>query len=215
MSHKTNYRALFVQARGVLKRELLAHLRRQRTERRRHTRPTDRRGHIREAVSIPERPTEVEDLAIPRHWEGDLITGARHASHLATLVERTTRFIVLVKVNSKDAPHLPQRLQRKVRQLPTDLTETLTEDLGQKMAAHAQFTIATAMPVYFCDPQSPWQRGINEFTNGLLRQHFPKSLDLSQSTQQHLDRVARELNNRPRATIDFMSHVENFNELLR
>ena len=214
VSHERSI-ALFVQTRGVLKRELLAHLRTQRTERRRRTKPADRRGQIHHAVSIRERPADVEDRAIPGHWEGDLITGTRHASHLATLVERTTRFVMLVKVNSKEARHVAQRLQRKILRLPTDLTKTLTWDRGHEMAEHEQFTIDTGLQVYFCDPQSPWQRGTNENTNGLLRQYFPKSMDLAQLTQQQLDKVARELNNRPRATLDFMSPAEKFNELLR
>lgn len=214
VSHETIYRTLFLQARGALKRELTAHLRTQRAERGRRTKPTDGRGRIRDAVSIRERPAEVEDRAVPGHWEGDLLTG-RGSSYIATLAERQTRYVVLVKLASKAAPHVAQRLQRQLQHLPTHLIKTLTWDRGHEMGAHQAFAVATDMAVYFCDPHSPWQRGTNENTNGLLRQYFPRSLDLSRLTQRQLDAVALELNNRPRATLDFRSPAEMFNELLR
>jgi IS30 family transposase len=214
VSHETIYRTLFLQARGALKHELTAHLRTQRTARGRRTAPPDLRGRIRDAVSIRERPPEIEDRAVPGHWEGDLLTG-RGSSYIATLAERQTRYVVLVKLASKAAPHVAQRLQRHLQRLPDHLTQTLTWDRGHEMAAHRAFAVATDMQVYFCDPHSPWQRGTNENTNGLLRQYFPRTLNLSHLTQRELDAVARELNNRPRATLDFRSPAEMFNELLR
>ena len=214
VSHETIYRTLFLQARGALKRELTAHLRTQRAERGRRTKPTDQRGRIRDAVSIRERPAEVEDRAVPGHWEGDLLTG-RGTSYIATLAERQTRYVILVKLASKAAPHVAQRLQRQLQHLPEHLIKTLTWDRGHEMAEHRAFAVATDMQVYFCDPHSPWQRGTNENTNGLLRQYFPRSLDLSRLTQRELNAVAQALNNRPRATLDFRSPAEMFNELLR
>ena len=215
VSHETIYRTLFLQARGALKRELTAYLRTGRQERGRRRPPTERRGTIPGAVSIRERPPTVEDRAIPGHWEGDLRIGARQGSSIATLVERSTRFVVLVKLASRATDHVVQRIQRQLQHLPAALCQTLTWDRGHEMAAHQAFTVATDIPVYCCDPQSPWLRGTNENTNGLLRQYFPKAMDLSRIPQHRLNAVARELNNRPRATLDFCSPAEKFDELLR
>jgi IS30 family transposase len=206
VSHETIYRSLFIQARGVLKKELLEHLRsKRRTRRSQHSRIfKDARGQIPEAISIRERPAEVEDRAIPGHWEGDLLRGARN-SHIATLVERHSRFTALVKVSSKDTAVVVAALTRHVRKLPAALRRSLTWDRGLEMAKHKSFTVATDVKVYFCDPQSPWQRGSNENTNGLLRQYFPKKTDLSDYAQSDLDKVALRLNQRPRKTLGFQT----------
>jgi IS30 family transposase len=204
VSHETIYRSLFIQARGVLKKELLQHLRSKRRIRR--SRQSRARGHrsgqIVDAISIRERPAEIEDRAIPGHWEGDLIGGTQN-SHIATLVERHSRFTALVKVRSKDTATVVAALSRHVRKLPAALRRSLTWDRGLEMAKHKSFTVATHVKVYFCDPQSPWQRGSNENTNGLLRQYFPKRTDLSLFSQPDLDRVAQRLNQRPRKTLGF------------
>jgi IS30 family transposase len=204
VSHETIYRSLFIQARGVLKKELIAHLRTKRRIRRsRHARDSGHRmGQIVDAISIRERPAEIEDRAIPGHWEGDLIGGTKN-SHIATLVERHSRFTMLVKVSSKDTTTVVAALSRHVRRLPASLRRSLTWDRGLEMAKHKNFTVATDVKVYFCDPQSPWQRGSNENTNGLLRQYFPKRTDLSGHTQAELDKVALRLNQRPRKTLGF------------
>src|SRR6202162_2664472 len=204
VSHETIYRSLFIQARGVLKKELIQHLRFQRRIRRsRHARDSGHRmGQIVDAISIRERPAEIEDRAIPGHWEGDLLGGTKN-SHIATLVERHSRFTALVKVPSKDTAAVVAALSRQIRRLPTSLRRSLTWDRGLEMAQHKTFTVATNVKVYFCDPQSPWQRGSNENTNGLLRQYFPKRSDLSGYTQAELDRVALRLNQRPRKTLGF------------
>lgn len=204
VSHETIYRSLFVQSRGVLKKALLEHLRRRRTMRRALHASThgQRRGQIVDAVSIRERPATVEDRAVPGHWEGDLVTGAAN-SHVATLVERQSRYVVLVRVARKDTACVVRALTRQVRALPRGLMSSLTWDRGAELAAHQQFTIATNVRVYFCDPQSPWQRGSNENTNGLLRQYFPKGTDLSRFSQAQLNRVARRLNQRPRKTLGY------------
>jgi IS30 family transposase len=206
VSHETIYRSLFIQARGVLKKELLEHLRSKRRIRRsQHSRIfKDARGQIPEAISIRERPAEVEDRAIPGHWEGDLLRGSSN-THIATLVERHSRFTALVKVPSKDAAAVVAALTRHVRKLPAALRRSLTWDRGLEMAKHKSFTVATDVKVYFCDPQSPWQRGSNENTNGLLRQYFPKKANLSEYTQSDLDKVARRLNQRPRKTLGFQT----------
>ena len=206
VSHETIYRSLFIQARGVLKKELLGHLRSKRRIRRsQHARIfKDSRGQIADAISIRERPAEVEDRAIPGHWEGDLLSGSRN-SHIATLVERHSRFTTLVKVPSKDTAVVVAALTRHVRKLPAALRRSLTWDRGLEMAKHKTFTVATDVKVYFCDPQSPWQRGSNENTNGLLRQYFPKKTDLSGYTQSDLDKVALRLNQRPRKTLGFQT----------
>ncbi len=204
VSHETIYRSLFIQARGVLKKELIGHLRTKRRIRRsRHSRDSGHhRGQIVDAISIRERPAEIEDRAIPGHWEGDLL-GGTHNSHIATLVERHSRFTMLVKVSSKDTTAVVAALSRHVRRLPASLRCSLTWDRGLEMAKHKSFTVATNVKVYFCDPQSPWQRGTNENTNGLLRQYFPKRTDLSGYTQAELDQVALRLNQRPRKTLGF------------
>ena len=204
VSHETIYRSLFIQARGVLKKELIQHLRTKRRIRR--SRQSRDRGHHRgqivDAISIRERPAEVEDRAVPGHWEGDLLGGTNN-SHIATLVERHSRFVALVKVPSKDSAAVVAALSRHVRKLPAALRRSLTWDRGLEMARHKSFTVATDVKVYFCDPQSPWQRGSNENTNGLLRQYFPKRTDLSGFSQSELDKVAKRLNQRPRKTLGF------------
>ncbi len=204
VSHETIYRSLFIQARGVLKKELTAHLRRRRTMRRSKNASTadQQRGQIRDAVSIRERPAEVEDRAVPGHWEGDLITGAKN-SHIATLVERHSRYVMLVRVAGKDTTSVVSALSHQVRALPDGLMASLTWDRGMELAEHKRFTIATDVKVYFADPKSPWQRGSNENTNGLLRQYFPKGTDLSGYTQADLDAVALKLNTRPRKTLGY------------
>src|SRR6202051_1632913 len=204
VSHETIYRSLFIQARGVLKKELLGHLRSKRRIRRsQHARIfRDSRGQIADAISIRERPAEVEDRAIPGHWEGDLLSGSRN-SHIVTLVERHSRFTTLLKVPSKDTAVVVAALTRYARKLPAALRRSLPWDRGLEMAKHKTFTMATDVKVYFCDPQSPWQRGSNENTNGLLRQYFPRSTELSGYTQADLDHVALRLNQRPRKTLGF------------
>ena len=204
VSHETIYRSLFIQARGVLKKELIQHLRSKRRIRRsRQSRVSGHRsGQIVDAISIRERPAEIEDRAIPGHWEGDLIGGTKN-SHIATLVERHSRFTALVKVPRKDTAAVVAALSRHVRKLPAALRRSLTWDRGLEMAKHKSFTVATKVKVYFCDPQSPWQRGSNENTNGLLRQYFPKRTDLSVFSQSELDKVAQRLNQRPRKTLGF------------
>ncbi len=215
VSHETIYKSLFVQARGVLKRELLRHLRSRRVMRRARTASTagQERGRIVDAVSIRERPAEVEDRAIPGHWEGDLLSGS-HNSHIATLVERTTRFTKLIKIEGKDTASVVAGLSKQVRALPADLRRTLTWDRGPELAQHARFTVATNVKVYFCDPRSPWQRGTNENTNGLLRQYFPDGTDLSAFSQRDLNEIARRLNSRPRKTLGFLSPAEELQRLL-
>ena len=202
MSHETIYRSLFVQARGALKKELIGHLRSKRRIRRsRHaTHCGGGRGEIIDAVSIRQRPAEIEDRAIPGHWEGDLVAGSR-GTFIATLVERQSRFVILIKLANKRTENVVAALIKAVRKLPVALRRSLTWDRGMELASHAQFTVATDVQVYFCDPSSPWQRGSNENTNGLLRQYYPKGADLSAVTQAQLDTVARKLNTRPRETL--------------
>jgi IS30 family transposase len=204
VSHETIYRSLFIQSRGVLKRALLQHLRRRRTTRRSQhaSNRGQRRGQMVDALSISERPALVEDRAVPGHWEGDLLAGAAQ-SHVATLVERQSRYLMLVRVPGKDTTSVVRALSRHVRTLPRGLMASLTWDRGAELAAHKRFTIATKVQVYFCDPQSPWQRGSNENTNGLLRQYFPKGVDLSAFSQPDLNRIARRLNQRPRKTLGY------------
>jgi len=206
VSHETIYRGLFIQARGALKKELMEHLRSKRRIRRsQHSRIfRDSRGQIADAISIRERPAEVADRAIPGHWEGDLLSGSRN-SHMVTLVERHSRFTALVKVPSEDTAVVVAALSRQIRKLPANLRRSLTWDRRLEMAKHKTFTVATDVKVYFCDPQSPWQRGSNENTNGLLRQYFPKKTDLSGYTQSDLDKVALRLNQRPRKTLGFQT----------
>jgi IS30 family transposase len=209
VSHETIYRTLFLQARGALKQELVRHLRSQRRIRR--SRHSSIHGHsqgkIVDAISIRERPAEVEDRAIPGHWEGDLLRGARN-SHVATLVERHSRFGMLVKVPGKDTATVVAALSQHVRELPATLRRSLTWDRGLEMAQHKSFTMATDVQVYFCDPQSPWQRGSNENTNGLLRQYLPKTADLSAYSQADLDKIALQLNQRPRKTLGFKTPAD-------
>jgi IS30 family transposase len=206
VSHETIYRSLFIQARGVLKKELMDHLRTKRRMRRsQHCHIfKDARGRIADAISIRERPAEVEDRAVPGHWEGDLLSGSRN-SHIVTLVERHSRFAMLIKVPSKDTAVVVTALSRHIRKLPATLRRSLTWDRGLEMAKHKDFTIATDVQVYFCDPQSPWQRGTNENTNLLLRQYFPRGTDLSGYSQVQLNRVALRLNQRPRKTLGFQT----------
>ena len=215
VSHETIYRTLFVQARGALKYELVRHLRSRRMMRRGRTatRSGQTRGQIIDAVSIRDRPAEVEDRAVPGHWEGDMITGSNN-THIATLVERTSRLTLLVKLPGKDAPTVARAVARKVRQLPAELRRTLTWDRGPEMAQHRRFSVATDVKVYFCDPQSPWQRGTNENTNRLLRQYFPKGTPLDGFSQADLNGIARRLNERPRKTLAFRSPASVFHRVL-
>lgn len=209
VSHETIYRSLFVQGRGALKKQLLQHLRSQRKLRRPHHRRGQGhgRGQIVDAVSIRERPAEVADRAVPGHWEGDLISGKAN-SHIASLVERHSRFVMLVKLSDRKTETVIKALARKIKTLPRALRRSLTWDRGTEMADHKQFTVASKVQVYFCDPYSPWQRGSNENTNGLLRQYFPKGTDLSVHSQARLDFVARRLNQRPRKTLQSQTPAE-------
>ena len=213
VSHETIYRSLFIQARGALKKELLQHLRRTRAMRRgrSHTQKTATHGRIKDTVSIRERPASVEDRAVPGHWEGDLIIGSNN-SQIATLVERHTRYVMLVRVPSKDTKTVINALIKHAHKLPRELYKSLTWDRGKEMADHQRFSLDTDIKVYFCDPRSPWQRGSNENTNGLLRQYFPKGMDLSDIHQNRLNAVARQLNERPRKTLDFRTPAERFNQ---
>jgi len=213
VSHETIYKTLFIQARGALKKELVAHLRRSRGMRRsrHHTQKHGTHGQITDAVSIRERPAEAEDRAVPGHWEGDLVCGSGN-SQIATLVERHTRYCMLVRVDSKDTETVIDALIKQAHKLPRELYKSLTWDRGKEMADHKRFSLATDVKVYFCDPQSPWQRGSNEQINGLLRQYFPKGMDLSGIHQNKLNAVARQLNERPRQTLDFETPAERFEQ---
>jgi IS30 family transposase len=215
VSHETIYRSLFVQSRGVLKRELLLHLRRQR--RFRHARAAHRVAHhpgrIVDAVSIRERPAEVADRAVPGHWEGDLLEGAQ-GTYVATLVERQSRFVALVRLPNKETHTVVRALTRHAQSLPRGLMKSLTWDRGTELAHHRAFTVATDVQVYFCDPQSPWQRGSNENTNGLLRQYLPKGTDLSTKSQAQLDAIALRLNTRPRMTLGFQTPAAKLAEIV-
>jgi IS30 family transposase len=211
VSHETIYRTLFIQARGALKKELLQHLRSRRAMRR--SRHNSLKGEglrtITGTVSIRERPASVEDRAVPGHWEGDLIFGTKN-SQIATLVERNTRYVMLAKVDGKDTETVISALIKQAHKLPKELYKSLTWDRGTEMANHQRFTLATGIKVYFCDPQSPWQRGSNENTNALLRQYFPKGKDLSVYSQAKLNAVARQLNERPRKTLDYETPAARF-----
>jgi IS30 family transposase len=213
VSHETIYKSLFIQARGALKKELLQHLRKTRAMRRsRHkSLKGGGLGQITGAVSIRERPASVEDRALPGHWEGDLIIGSNN-SQIATLVERHTRYVMLVRVKSKDTKTVINALIKHAHKLPRELYKSLTWDRGKEMADHKRFSLDTNVKVYFCDPQSPWQRGSNENTNGLLRQYFPKGMDLSNVHQNRLNAVARRLNERPRETLEYRTPAERFNQ---
>ncbi|CAJ0808132.1 IS30 family transposase [Ralstonia holmesii] len=213
VSHETIYRSLYIQARGALKKELLEHLRRERAMRRsrHHTQKTDDHGRISETLPISERPATAEDRAVPGHWEGDLLFGSAN-SQIVTLVERQTRFVMLLKVASKDMGTVINALIKHAVKLPQELYKSLTWDRGKEMADHKRFTVATDIKVYFCDPHHPWQRGSNENTNGLLRQYFPKGSDLSMHSQAKLNAVARRLNERPRKTLNFDTPAEQFHQ---
>jgi IS30 family transposase len=212
VSHETIYRSLFIQARGVLKKELLQYLRSERTIRRSiHSgQHGDGRGKIPNPISISERPASAEDRAVPGHWEGDLITGSNN-SYIATRVERHTRYVTLIKVDDKRTESVVTALIKQAKKLPSELYKSLTWDRGKEMTDHQRFTMATNINVYFCDPKSPWQRGSNENTNRLLRQYYPKGMDLSVHSQVALDKVARLLNERPRKTLNFETPAERFN----
>jgi IS30 family transposase len=211
VSHETIYQALYVQARGALKRALVAHLRQRRAYRRprAQARATRGPGRLVGTLSIAERPPSADSRAVPGHWEGDLLVGKR-ATQIATLVERHSRFVVLVRLPAADSTTVVDALARRIQRLPAVLRQSLTWDQGKEMAQHARFTVATELHVYFCDPHSPWQRGSNENTNGLLRQYFPKGADLSVVTQQQLDAVAHKLNTRPRKTLDWKTPAETY-----
>jgi IS30 family transposase len=211
VSHETIYKSLFIQARGALKKELQQHLRTKRTIRRARTANSkgDGRGQIAEMVSIRERPASVEDRAVPGHWEGDLIAGSKN-TYIATLVERHTRYVMLAKVPSRDTETVINALIKQADKLPRELYKSLTWDRGKELTDHKRFKLATDIDVYFCDPKSPWQRGSNENTNGLLRQYFPKRTDLSVHSQAHLNKIARRLNERPRKTLGFETPAERF-----
>jgi IS30 family transposase len=213
VSHETIYKTLYIQARGALKKELIKHLRRSRAMRRsrHHTQKTSDHGRITNAVSIRERPASVEDRAVPGHWEGDLLCGSNN-SQIATLVERHTRLLMLVRVPSKDTKTVINALIKQAHKLPRELYKSLTWDRGKEMGEHERFSLDTKIKVYFCDPQSPWQRGSNENTNGLLRQYFPKGMDLSNVHQNRLNAVARRLNERPRETLNFQTPAERFSQ---
>jgi transposase, IS30 family len=215
ISHEAIYRSLFIQTRGVLKKELTAHLRTARQMRRaKGYNVKSGQGHIPDMVSIRERPAEAEDRAVPGHWEGDLLTGAND-THIATLVERHSRFTMLVKIPRKDSATVVAALAGHVRTLPEELRRSLTWDQGKEMAGHKNFTVATNVQVYFCDPRSPWQRGSNENTNGLLRQYFPRAIDLSRISQTYLNAIALRLNQRPRKTLGFETPADRLRAVLR
>ena len=215
VSHETIYRSLFVQTRGALRKELTTCLRSGRTRRRPHGRK-DPGGYIKGMVLIADRPAEIADRAVPGHWEGDLVLGVRGESAIATLVERQTRFVMLLAVGrDRTSARVCALIAKKIRTLPRHLAVSLTWDRGKEMAGHRQFSIATGVQVYFCDPHSPWQRGSNENTNGLLRQYFPRGTDLSVHSQRHLNRVAHMLNDRPRQTLGWMKPSEKLAELLQ
>jgi IS30 family transposase len=214
VSHETIYQALFVQGRGELRRELARCLRTGRVRRRARRRPQNT-GQLRDMVMISERPAEAADRAVPGHWEGDLLIGGDCRSAVGTLVERTTRYVLLLHLpDERDAVGVEHAMRQAISTLPNELRRSITWDQGKEMAHHAQFTISTGIQVYFCDPHKPWQRGSNENTNGLLRQYMPKGTDLSMHTAEDLARFARSLNNRPRKTLRYMKPSERLAELL-
>jgi len=215
VSHETIYLSLYIQSRGALKRELTQHLRTGRGLRQGQRKPEERRGRIPNMVHISQRPAEVEDRAVPGHWEGDLIMGAGNRSAIGTLVERSTRFVLLLHLpDGYSAEQVNAAMAAKIRELPQELARSITWDQGREMSRHAQFTVETGVQIFFCDPHSPWQRGSNENTNGLLRQYFPKGTDLSVHSAEELAFVAAQLNARPRKTLDWHTPAERLDELL-
>lgn len=214
ISHETIYKTIYIQARGALKKELVAHLRTHRARRRPHRESTNDSAPIVDGISISVRPAEADDRAVPGHWEGDLIFGTVN-SYIATLVERKTRLLMLVKVTAKDTQTVTDAIKKQITRLPAELRKSLTWDQGSEMSGHKQFSVDTGIDVYFCDPRSPWQRGSNENTNGLLRQYFPRGQSVAGYSQADLDKVARRLNERPRKTLGFRTPAEVFSEALR
>lgn len=209
VSHETIYRSLYVQARGVLKKQLVQHLRSHRSIR--HSRHATQKGRMANTISIRERPASVEDRAVPGHWEGDLLCGSK-SSQIITLVERHSRYVMLAKIPNRETKTVVNALIKQARKLPDELYKSLTWDNGKELADHRRFTMETDVDIYFCDPHSPWQRGSNENTNRLLRQYFPKGTDLAPHSQAQLNRIARELNERPRKTLDFHTPAERFSQ---